>query len=105
MERSRFDLGETQKFFNARFNREFENTLLDTFHPDNARRCVDAQGDSGWVVGSHKPIEVQRGTIDGWNWVIRDRDQALVGIHDELLRIDEKTYIHNLPPQKAKKKG
>ena len=104
MERPRFDLGETQKFFNVRFNREFENTLLDTFRPDNARRCVDRFGDSGWVVGDHKAIEVLRQTIPHFNWVVRDRDKALVGIHDELLRIDEKIFSHNIPPQKAKKK-
>ena len=86
--KERLDLGDTHKFFNARFNREFENTLLDTFRPDNARRCIDKYGDSGWVVGDHKAIETLRTVIPHFNWVVRDRDNALVGIHDEMLRIE-----------------
>jgi hypothetical protein len=88
MERPKFDRGETQKFFNTRFNREFENTTFDTFRPDNPRRCIDKFGDSGWVVGEHKALVLDRQTIPHWNWVIRDRDKALIGIHDEMLRIE-----------------
>jgi len=87
-EHPNFEIGETQKFFNARFNREFENTLLDTFRPDNAIRCVDVYGDSGWVVGWHKAIDIGTRTIPGYHQVFRDRDQAVVGIPDSKLRMD-----------------
>jgi hypothetical protein len=49
---------------------------------------VDKYGDSGWVVGDHKAIETLRTTIPHFNWVVRDRDHALIGIHDEMLRIE-----------------
>ena len=99
-ERPNFEMGETQKFFSPRFNREFENTLLDTFRPDNAIRCVDVYGDSGWVVGSHKPIELDRRTIPGWKWTIRDRDHALIGVHDSQLRMDTKDFKKCYPAKR-----
>lgn len=84
MERAnlRYDLGYTQKFWSDRFNREFENTTLDTFDPDKAVRCEDRYGDQGWIVGYHEKITLQRGETLPWWWVVRDRDNALVGIHE-----------------------
>jgi len=95
MERPKFDWGETQKFFNVRFNREFENTLTDTFRPDNARRCVDKLGNAGWVVGFHKEEHVP------WHWVIRDRDNVLIGIQDCNLTIDQKDFKKCYPAKKS----
>jgi hypothetical protein len=96
MERPKFDWGETQKFFNARFNREFENTLLDTFRPDNAKRCVDALGNVGWVVGYHNEENVP------WSWVIRDIDNALIGVQECNLRVDNKDFKRCYPAKRNK---
>ena len=79
---SRFDMGYTEKVWSEKFNRYFENTKLDTFVQDNETRCEDRYGDKGWIVGTHAKIKTFQREIDGWNWVIRDRDNALVGIKD-----------------------
>lgn len=83
-----FEIGETDKLWNERFNREFENTLLDTFFPDKAMRCVDIYGDEGWIVGHHAEIPLpcgsstRRNRIEPFTWILRDRDNALMGVHD-----------------------
>ena len=84
-EKPNFEAGETEKFFSERFNRYFENTILDTFVQDNGIRCEDRYGDKGWIVGKHSAIKTDRREIEGWFWVIRDRDNALIGIHKEML--------------------
>lgn len=101
-ERPNFEMGETHKFFNARFNREFENTTLDTFYPDSPIRCVDKFGDAGWVVGNHKGVEIEGnfGTTKSWHWVIRDRDKANVGIQDCNLRMNVKEFKKCYPAKK-----
>lgn len=93
-ERCQFERGETQKIFSTRFNREFENTLTDTFRPDNARRSVDIYGDAGWVVGFHNEEHVP------WHWVVRDRDHALVGIQECNLKIDTKDFKKCYPAKR-----
>jgi hypothetical protein len=81
----------TDKFWNERFGRYFENTLLDTFKPENAVRCKDRFGDEGWIVGYHDRIVFPDGchdkSVEPWYWIIRDRDNALVGIHKEFLSL------------------
>lgn len=96
IESRNFEAGETEQFWSERFNRYFENTLLDTFKPDEARRCKDVYGDEGWIVGYHAEIllpcssSTERKRVEPWSWVIRDRDNALIGIHKEMLEWKEK---------------
>lgn len=58
-----------------------ENTTLDVFDLERVR-CRDRYGDEGTIVGYHKPIKLATRETDGWNWVIRDRDNALIGIKE-----------------------
>lgn len=63
----------------------FQNTTLDTFWDEdspNRIRCEDKYGDKGTIVGYHDRIVLLRGTTDPWFWVLRDRDNAVVGIKE-----------------------
>ena len=59
-------------------NARFVNTLLDEFWEEGSSkfvRCKDKYGDTGLIVGYHKDDE-----FVSWNWVVRDRDGACVGV-------------------------
>lgn len=69
------------------------DTTLDTFWDENSpnrRRCEDLQGDKGTIVGYHDrivfDIDIPCKSTQPWFWVIRDRDNALVGIHESQLK-------------------
>lgn len=85
-----FELGETEKFWSERFQRYFENTLLQKFDPDNAVRCEDVYGEKGWIVGHQAEIflgenlPVKR--THGYNLVLRDKDNAVVGVREEMIK-------------------
>ena len=83
MERQRFESGETEKVWSEKFDRFFENTTLDKFlGEEQYKRCEDRYGDKGTIVGYHDRIVLDRGTTPPWFWVVRDRDNALIGIQE-----------------------
>lgn len=61
-------------------NARFVNTLLDEFWEEGSSkfvRCEDRYGDGGLIVGYHKDDE-----FVSWNWVVRDKDNACVGVQE-----------------------
>ena len=76
----------TEKVWSEQFNRFFENTTLDTFFDESLyKRCEDRYGDKGTIVGYHDKILLEGGYrthTNPWFWVMRDRDNALIGIQE-----------------------
>lgn len=62
-----------------------ERSRLDTYWEEgspNRIRCKDRYGDEGTIVGYHDRIVLSKGNTDPWFWVLRDRDNAVVGIKE-----------------------